>query len=222
MHTGFGRLIEVILADGCRYGRVTCPEKLIPTPGQYLLASDGSDSPLPVSIFYTDSAPQGFTTLVPESWSPGQELVLRGPLGRGFSLPATARKIGLIAFDDPPSHLRGLIQPALKQSASVVLVCDQGVDDLSDEVEVQPLSQLDDILAWADYLALDVDRENLNELKQKLEKWNHLPAVREAQILIRTPMPCGGIADCGVCAVVNKSSWMMACKEGPVFTGSEL
>ncbi len=221
MHTGPGRLVEVILADGCRYGRVACPEKLIPAAGQYLLASDGSDSPLPVPIFYTDSAPQGFTSLVPESWSPGKELVLRGPLGRGFSVWATARKFGLIAFDDPPSHLRGLIQPALKQGASVVVVCDQRVDDLSDEVEVHPLSQLDDIVAWADYIAVDVDRENLNELKQKLEKWNHLPAVREAQILIRTPMPCGGIAECGVCAVVTKSGWMMACKEGPVFTWSE-
>lgn len=221
MHTGTGRVVEVILADGCRYGRIACPEKLIPAAGQYLLASDGSDSPLPVPIFYTDSAPQGFIGLVPDSWSPGRELVLRGPLGRGFSLPLPARKIGLIAFDDSPSRLRGLIQPALKQSSSVVLVCDENVDELSDEVEVQPLSQLEDILVWADYIALDVDRESLQSLRQQLEKWNHLPAVREAQVLIRTAVPCGGIAECGVCAVLTKSGWMMACKDGPVFNWRE-
>lgn len=222
MHTGPGRLVEVILADGCRYGRVACPEKLIPAAGQYLLASDASDSPLPVPIFYTDSAPQGFMGLVPDLWNPGKEISLRGPLGRGFSLPASARKMGLIAFDDFPSRLRGLLQPAFQQNTSVVVVCDHNVDDLPDEVEVQPLSQLDEILAWADFVAVDVARENLTALKQRLEKWNHIPAVRDAQILVRTPLPCGGIAECGVCAVVTKSGWKMACKDGPVFNWREL
>lgn len=222
MNVGSGRIVEVILVDGCRCGRVACPEKLIPTPGQYLLASDGSDSPLPVPIFHTDSAPQGFIGLVADSWNPGKELSLRGPLGRGFSLPTSARKIGLVAFDDSPARLRGLIQPALSQDASVVLVCDWNVEDLPDEVEVQPLSALDDILTWADTLAFDVDREHLQVLKQALEKRNQLPAVDDAQIFIRTPLPCGGIAECGVCAVVTRSGWMMACKDGPVFSWREL
>jgi dihydroorotate dehydrogenase electron transfer subunit len=222
MHTGKGRLIEVILGDRCRYGHVACPENFIPAPGQYLLASDDSGSPLPVPIFYTDSTPQGFTGLIPDSWTPGKDLYLWGPLGRGFTLPTSARKVALVALDDVPARLRGLIQPALIQEASVVLVCDQNVDNVPDEVEVQPLSQMDDILAWADYIAFDAKRENLPELKQRLEKWYQLPPVRNAQILVRTPMPCGGLAECGVCAVVTKSSWMMACKDGPVFMWREL
>ena len=222
MNAGNGRVVEVILADGYRYARIACPEKLIPGPGQYLLASDSSDAALPVPIFYTDSAPQGFTTLVPNSWSPGRILQLRGPLGRGFTLPFSARKIGLVALDDAPARLRGLIQPALKQDASVVLLCGQSGDDVPDEVEVQPLSALEDILPWADYLALDVDRNNLQPLVERLRQQNSPSVIQQAQVLIRTPMPCGGIAECGSCAVVTKSGWQMACKDGPVFDLREI
>ena len=222
MHTGKGRVVEVILADGSHYARVSCPEKLIPAPGQYLLASDDSDSPLPVPIFYTDSAPQGFIATAQNAWNPGQELFLRGPLGRGFTLPLSARKIGLVAFDESPARLRGLILPALKQNASVVLVFNGNVDELPDEVEIQPLSALEEILQWADFIALDVERQNLLPLMERLETQNHLSVMREAQILIRAPMPCGGVADCGVCAVVTRSAWQMACKDGPVFDLREI
>ncbi|MEO8357441.1 MAG: hypothetical protein ABI621_16165 [Chloroflexota bacterium] len=224
MHTGNGQVLELILEDGCRYARVSCPANLIPAPGQYLLASDASDSLLPVPLFYTDSAPQGFiaSTPVSASWKPGDELYVRGPLGRGFILPIAARKIGLVAFDDSPARLRGLIRPALKQNALVVLVCDSTADGLPDDVEVQPLSALEEIFRWADFLALDAGRESLPRLSERLGEWNQLSALSEVQILIRTQMPCGGVAECGVCAVTVKSGWKMACKDGPVFDLREI
>ena len=125
---------------------------------------------MPVPIFHTDSAPQGFIGPVIEGWKPGDVLALRGPLGRGFSLPSSARKVGLIAFDGPPSRLKGLIPPALRQNASIVLLCDSSTDHLPDVVEVQPVSAMQEILQWADYIALDVDRTNLRMLKEKLRE----------------------------------------------------
>jgi len=219
MQTGQGQVIELILQDGLRSARLSCSGNLIPAPGQYLLAGDDSDSLLPVPLFYTDSAPSGFIAAppLPDSWNPGHKLRLRGPLGRGFLLPASSRRVALAACDDMPARLRGLIRPSLKQNAAVVLVCDSASDSLPDDVEVQPLSALSDVCEWADYLALDIARENLPELKQRPEKLNQIPALREAQILIRTPVPCGGLAECGACAVTLKSNWMMACKDGPVF-----
>ena len=232
MHTGKGQVLELILEDGRHYVRISCPPNLIPSPGQYLLAGDGSDSPLPVPLFHTDSAPQGGSMApwrhfiaaasIPGSWHPGLELYLRGPLGRGFSLPLSARKIGLIAFDVSPARLRGLISPALTQGASVVLVCDSNSDHLPDDVEVQPMSALHDIVEWADYLAFDVARENLNQLKERLGKPNQVAAGQESQVLIHTPVPCGGVAECGVCAVTLKSAWKLACKDGPVFDWREV
>jgi len=66
-------------------------------------------------------------------------------------------------------------------------------------------------------MAFDVARENLPELGKRLGSLNQMSAYREAQVLIRTPVPCGGVAECGVCAVTVKSNWKMACKDGPVF-----
>jgi dihydroorotate dehydrogenase electron transfer subunit len=224
MHTGRGQIVEVSLEDGKRLVRVSCPTKLIPAPGQYVLANHISDSPLPVPVFYTDLAPEGFigSPLTVESWQPGQELYLRGPLGRGFDLPISARKVALVAFDDPPARLRGLIQPALQRDAAVVLVCDHPSERLPDEVEVQPLAALADVLSWADYAALDVTREHLPQLSERLGGLHQFPAVREAQVLIRTAMPCGGVAECGVCAVNGKSGWKLACKDGPVLDWRDL
>ena len=224
MHIGKGQVLELILEDGSRYVRISCPPNLIPGPGQYLLASDGSDSPLPVPLFYTDSATQGFISAAPADalWSPGLMLSLGGPLGRGFALPLAARRVVLVAFDDSPARLRALIRPALKQDAGVVLVGNSMPDNLPDDVEVQPLSALSDILEWADYVAFDIARENLNQLRQQLGKWNSLAAGLGAQVLIRTPVPCGGIAECGVCAVTLRPDWKLACKDGPVFDWADL
>ena len=157
-----------------------------------------------------------------KSWGPGQELYLRGPLGRGFALPVSARKVALVAFDDPPVRLRGLIQAVLQRDAAVALVCDYPSERLPDAVEVQPLSALADVLNWADYLALDARRENLPALSERLAGLNQYRAVREAQVLIRTAMPCGGVAECGVCAVNGKSGWNLACKDGPVLDWRDL
>src|SRR5215216_2964898 len=102
MQTGKGQVIELILQDGLRSARLACPRNLIPSPGQYLLAGDDSGSLLPVPLFYTGSAPSGFIAAppLPDSWNPGHKLHLRGPLGRGFTLPALSRRVALVAYDD--------------------------------------------------------------------------------------------------------------------------
>jgi hypothetical protein len=137
-------------------------------------------------------------------------------------LPFAARKVGLVAFDHSPAYLRGLIRPALRQDAAVVLVGGAVPDNLPDDVEVQPLSALTDILEWAEYIAFDVARENLNRLKEQLGRWEPPASGFVAQALIRTPVPCGGIAECGVCAVTFRSDWKLACKDGPVFDWREM
>lgn len=219
MQTGKGLVIELVLQDGIRSARISCPGNLIPSPGQYLLAGNASDSLLPVPLFYTDSAPAGFIAAppLPDSWNPGHEIHLRGPLGRGFMLPLSARRVMILAYDDSPARLRGLIPSVLKQDAALVLVSDSAPDDLPDDVEVQPLSTLSEVCEWSDYMAFDVARENLPELRRHLGSLNQLSALKVAQVLIRTPVPCGGVADCGVCAVTLKSNWKLACKDGPVF-----
>jgi hypothetical protein len=218
-------LVEIYLDSR---SRITCPPDLIPAPGQYILAhASGSDSPLAVPVFFSDSAPNGFRSApyLPLTWKPGTQLNLRGPLGHGFSIPSFARKVALIAFDESPARLHGLISITLKQDAEVVLVSNTVMDDMPEAVEVQPLQALIDIYQWADYAALNVARENLNQLRELLGKQEQAKSgalsvskgPREAQVLVRAPLPCGALAECGVCALTIRHEWKMICKDGPVF-----
>ena len=220
MRAGKGQIAELILVNGHHQVRISCPAELIPSPGQYLLAGIASSSdPLPVSLFSTESTPEGFTASapIPETWTPGTEISLFGPFGRGFGLPLTARRVVLVPFEDLHSRLLGLIPPSLKQGAAIVLVSDSDGESLHDDVEIQPFSMLDEILAWADYAAFDVERENLHGLRERLGSGRQVSVKGEAQVLIHAPAPCGGVAECGVCAVTLKSGWRLACKDGPVF-----
>ncbi len=217
MHTGIGIITETYL-DGS--ARMDCPANLMPSSGQYLLAhADASDAPLPVPLFLYDSAPQGFRFAppYPASWTIGTKLNLRGPLGHGYSLTPSARKVALMAVDDHLMRLRGLISPALKQGAEIVVLGNGIVGDLPEVVEIQPLQTLNEICKWADLIAVDIGRENLQQLKEMFGKLEQISAVREAQVLIRVPMPCGGLAECSVCAITVHRQWKMACKDGPVF-----
>ncbi len=235
---GEGIIEELVLLDGKPAARILCAPSLIPAPGRYLLAhANGSDSRpalypsvLAASIFSTKSFPDtsasagGFLCAppIPESWTPGTRLNLRGPLGHGFDLPVAARRVTLIAFDDLPRRLLALLDSILRQDASVALICGNPPDDLPPEVEVQPMSALADICNWADYIAMDAARGSLPELKKMFGMGSPLGVRGEAQILIRTPMPCGGLAECGVCAVEGRKDPQLACEDGPVFDLNEL
>ena len=94
---------------------------------------------------------------------------------------------------------------------------------------MQPLEALADVLSLADYIALDAAREHLYQLGERLGWFNQDNAegsrwavLREAQVLVRAPMPCGGLAECGVCSVRLKTGWRLVCKDGPVLDWREL
>lgn len=222
MHSDQGQLLELYYDIERAAARILCPPQLVPAPGQYLLAHDGSDAPLAVSVFPAGPAVDGFLAApsLPRAWTPGTPLHLRGPLGRGFSLPSTARRVALLAWNDLPARLLALLPQAFEQGAAVTLVCATTPRDLPPEVEVQPVQALEEALAWADFLAVDVGRESLPGLRERLGKQAQ-PAA-QIQVLVHTGMPCGALAECGVCAVRMRNGWKMACKDGPVFDWSEL
>jgi hypothetical protein len=128
----------------------------------------------------------------------------------------------LIAFDDSPDRLRGVMSLALAQDSEVVLVCDTPVQDLPEIVEIHPLRLFKDVCQWADFIALDASRENLDHLKEMFVGLEQAAAAREAQVLVRTSMPCGGLAECGVCALTIRHDWKMACRDGPVFSWKDI
>ena len=140
-----GSITELILLDGQLSARLRCPAGLVPAAGQYLLAhAAGSDAPLASAVFSASTVPDGFIIAppIPAAWTPGTRLYLRGPLGHGFRLPLSARRIALIPFECSPRSLLALLHPAFQQDASVTLVSEMAPDDLPFQVEVQPLRAL--------------------------------------------------------------------------------
>jgi len=129
----------------------------------------------------------------------------------------------LVALGETSARMKPILNAALERGASIVMVSDLDLPDLSPEVELQPVSALADVAQWADYLAVDIPRESLPGLREKLGfagpgSWR----TGEAQVLVVSPMPCGGMGDCAVCAVTTRHKWKMACKDGPVFKLNEL
>ncbi len=224
MRDGQAVIVEAYL-DPVRACRIDCPPELVPAPGQYLLADlIRSDSPLAEPIFPSEANSSGFIAAppIPGTWRPGSILHLRGPLGRGFTLPASSRQVALVAFQNSPAALLALLGKALKLQAEVVLLDDHPPEALPLQVEVQPLASLSEVFEWADYVAVDVRRESLADLQSSLNFMARLKNRPETQILVHTPMPCGGLARCGVCTVTNNRKSLLVCETGPVFDYEEI
>jgi hypothetical protein len=225
-----GRITEIWQETGDLACRIACPPQAVPSPGQYLLASDPADcaAPLATRLFASATRPDGFDCApgLPRAWLPGTELTLSGPLGRGFSLPEHARQTVFAALGGQPARLRPLVTAALARGCGATLFADHLREgDLfrwPAAIEVYPLAALPDCLSFADFLTLEAPPSALAGLRTLLGLGLGARLPFPAQVLVDTPVPCGGLADCGVCAVRARRGWKLACKDGPVFDLNEL
>ena len=225
------RVVEIQLDASGLAAWVECPSTATPHPGQYALAWDPQDrqAPLATTLFPTAISPGGFLAAppIPVFWTPGTVLALRGPLGHGFHLPVACRRMALVGLGDTIARLAPLIPAALAQEAAVALFSDASLPtSLASAVEAYPLSALPELLTWADFIAIDLPLAALPDLRSRLglsasmDRNPHLHC--PAQALVFSPMPCGGLAECGVCAVPAQRGWKLACNDGPVFNLHEI
>ena len=229
MRTYSGQVAEIRLDRGGEPAAwVECSRQAIPAPGRYLLAAD-AEAVLAAPLFAAEVSHGGFLGAppAPARWTPGTRLKLIGPLGRGFRRPADARRLAVAALGDTVARVLPLIAQALGDGLEVALFSDAPLPSLPLALEAQPLDALPESASWVDFLALDLSHARLAELRAVLG----LPAARRwpspAQALIWTAMPCGGIGDCAVCAVPGSAgsrgtSWLLACRDGPVFDLEDL
>jgi hypothetical protein len=219
-------ITEVSLAeDGRMGGKITCPRGLLPAPGQYLLAqAAGSMEALPAVLFPMSlrQVDLQIAPPLPSGWQVGMNLSIRGPLGHGFRPPDQARRWLLAAPYGGAERLLPLLPKALEQSVDVALFAAHLPYSLPAAVEVVAAGQLSEALRWADYLALDFPLVRLKDVRSLLGIDEHRRALCPAQALVETPLSCGGVAGCGVCAVRTRAGWKLACSDGPVFDLDDL
>lgn len=228
-------LIKIIQEDenGERAVRVSCPGCGTPHPGRYFLAYNPSETQVPLGqpLFPVgmqaglDDGQEPLLGPVPKSWNPGDRLQVRGPVGRGFELPATIHRLALAAFGATAARLLPLIPAAIQSGADIALFTHQSISpsSLPAAVEIHPLNALGESLSWAGFLAIDIPLEGLPNLRKILGLGPHERIPCQAEALVWTPMSCGATADCGACAVPSrKGNYRLACKDGPVFNLHEL
>jgi hypothetical protein len=224
---------------------IDCPPTAVPAPGQYLLAFSPAEplTALGTALFRGEAfsslepAGRGFLAAppFPTTWAPGVPLVVRGPLGHGFNL--TGQRLALAALGETAVRLLPLAQQALQRGDAVTLFTDAPLPALPASIEIYPLESLPDATGWADCLGIDLPLEALPQLRGRLGLNKGVRLMCPAQALVYTPMPCGGLAECGACAVPAPSArrgavpggraagWLrywLACQDGPVFDLNEL
>jgi hypothetical protein len=224
MRVHSGEITEIQLDSGGDLAAwIACPPEAIPDPGQYLI-SVGDESILPIPLFPAKRADHGFLTAptIPPDWVPGTSLQLRGPIGKGFQIPSHVQRLAFVAMDGTSARLLPLVYQALQEDRSVALFTDAPLPSLPLALEAHPLSVLPEFISWADFLAVDLPMQALPHLRQtfSLASQEYLPC--PGQALILAPMPCGTLADCGVCALQVRNTWKLVCKDGPVFNLNDL
>jgi hypothetical protein len=200
-----------------------------PQPGQYFQAHRLKDQQavLPTTLYpggiSNSHHPDAFTTAppIPPSWQPGDELLLRGPLGKGFRLPRETSRLALASLSEDCAHLLPLAGQVLGSGGEVALFTDHETPRLPTQLEISPLAGLENALLWANFLAVSGTPEQVAKLKSEIYLKKQLPCPAQALILIS--MPCGGLGSCGVCALPDrKRQTLLACEHGPVFEWEQL
>lgn len=227
--------ISVIQADsqGNYSALVDYPELMVPSPGEYILAYNPLelDTPLAHCLFSVglekDIGRQTTSLLgpIPSSWTPGISLVLRGPMGNGFTGYCDTPRLAIATFSNSLFRLLPIIKPALNSGADVVVFLPENMlpADLPVDIEIHSIQLLHESLSWATLLLLEIPLTKLPQLRTWLKLSPHETLPCPAEALILTPMPCATLGDCGVCAVPSKNGrYHFACKDGPVFRLNEL
>ena len=221
------KLVEIYQLGSETAGVLDMPAKHWPEPGQYLPCQNLSETPsiLTTNLFKVIGDKDRLSVgPLPPHWHPGDWLTLHPPQGNGFKVPASARRIGLMAYNVSPKRILALLTAARAQTAAISLYANttlptQLLNRIPSNVEIGPISSFLENMDWHDYLAIDVTLKEIDQLAVLIDG-QVLPC--EGQVLIRSAMPCHGIGKCGVCAIKSQKGWRLTCVDGPVFSFKEI
>ncbi len=206
-------------------------------PGRFVMADLGGylRTPLFPALVEADR----FDVLIPPerpaaALRSGTKANVIGPLGQGFEVPTSARRLLLTA---DTAHLPVLL-PLLEQkpgSSIALLLSAPSASDLYPirllppalEVHVvtadgsaghegSVLEPFADLARWADCICVADDPTGYPALAEIVRRVRVGPGPRFAQALVVPPMVCG-VGVCQGCGVAVANGVKLACTDGPVF-----
>jgi len=209
-------------------GSAVCVEldpsrKITAQPGQFISARAEGDI-LPSILFSCGIDGNDFTTIqtIPLTWQPDVSLFIRYPLGKGFAIPSSARRLLMVSATGHPLRLLPEAGKMLANGGEAALFSYSLPGEISPEIELLTRDELADACSWADCIIGDTPIDHLAVWKSMVSLGDHVDPKRDIQVLVDTPMACHGTAECSVCAVKTRHGWKNACSDGPVFQLAEL
>ena len=168
----------------------------------------------------------------------GEKLNILGPLGNGFSIRPTSKKLLLVAGGIGIAPLTFLAQQALTQEKSVALLLGAHAKDelypqklLPSEIETIITTEdgsygekgkVTDILPryvdWADQIYACGPLGMYQAIEHQRQRW---PVKKPIQVSLEVRMGCG-IGACFGCSIRTKYAMKQVCRNGPVFNLDEV
>jgi dihydroorotate dehydrogenase electron transfer subunit len=210
--------------------------------GRFVLADLGGYLRTP--LFPAQLDDEAFDVLVPPDHpaaaiQPGSTVNLIGPLGRGFEVDATARRLLLVAATAHLPPLLPLVWQKPGFSVTLLLSAPTAAELhpirlLPPTLEVHIVTAdgsaghggsaralFPDLARWADTICIADDPAAYPALAEIVRQVRVAPGRRFAQALVAPPMICG-VGACRGCAVETRRGIRLACTDGPVFDLLEL
>jgi NAD(P)H-flavin reductase len=212
--------------------------------GRFVLADLGDTLRTP--LFPARLGAEGFDILVPPDHpaallQPGATVNVLGPLGQGFEVQTSVRRLLLVADAAHLPTLLSLAQPKNQVSStepgySVALLLSAPtaselypVRFLPPALEVHivtadgsagqkgsPLDLFPELARWADCVCIAGEQDTYPALAHILREVRLGPGPGFAQALVVPPLVCG-VGACQGCAVETTHGIKLACTDGPVF-----
>ncbi len=165
--------------------------------------------------------------------SVGATVDIIAPIGNGFALDASTRRLLLAGDESHISPLIALAHEATQKLIAVTLLIEQ-VDQSSVQalehllpldVEYQVVPNISDLLLdllrWPDQLCAAGSSTLYTKLRQPIAQMGLATSNNFSQVIVAPPMACG-FGACLACAVETPHGISLACVDGPVFHLSDV
>ena len=186
----------------------------------FLVSTPNSDSKImPVYVF---SHEQDVYFSFPKDvrWDIGDFLHFHGPIGRGFCDLSPYSNIFMLSLDTEHNSLNSLIEIGIKENKNISYFIENKGFPVPSTVEIITRDMITETIEWANYIAIEINRENLSKNYDMLKKIRKNAVTCE--LLIYCSILCSGKSDCLICSLKTKHGWIKTCQEGQIFNMDDL